>query len=75
MKTDAAFRGRVLAVGDVDQRLALLRDEGYDCTAEELETEGGRLDAAELDGVSGGANTPICDCPQATPRFACFSAT
>ena len=30
---------------------------------------------AELDGVSGGASVPVCDCPPATPRFACFIVT
>jgi predicted ribosomally synthesized peptide with nif11-like leader len=58
MKTDRAFRAGVLAVEDPIVRLAVLRWEGYDCTADELHEEGRRLDAAELADVVGGATIP-----------------
>jgi predicted ribosomally synthesized peptide with nif11-like leader len=51
MKSDEAFRDRVLAVGDPAQRVRLINDEGFDCSAEEIEAQGRRLDDPELDEV------------------------
>ena len=48
LKTDREFRAGVLAVEDPKVRMAVLRWEGYDCTADELDEEGWRLDGAEL---------------------------
>jgi predicted ribosomally synthesized peptide with nif11-like leader len=40
MKTDDAFRERVMAIEDAAGRIACIRGEGYDCTVEEINDEG-----------------------------------
>jgi len=52
MKTDEASREKVLAVGDVEDGLALLQAEGYDCTAAEIGQHGEPLDDDTLDRVT-----------------------
>jgi predicted ribosomally synthesized peptide with nif11-like leader len=54
MKTDEEFCEKVLAVEGTEGRLALARAEGYDCSAEEIAAEGGKLSEEELDTVVGG---------------------
>ena len=54
MKTDEAFRARVLAVEDAKERPAFIRSEGFDCAAEEIESRTRALDDGELEGVAGG---------------------
>ena len=58
MKSDEAFRERVMAVEDVEARMALIRDEGFDCSAEEIGAAQDDWDA-ELDDVVGGGQ-PGC---------------
>jgi len=67
MKSDEAFRERVMAVEDVEARMALIRDEGFDCSAAEIVALQAMGDA-ELSGVIGGgwgepegdANCAVC---------------
>lgn len=59
MKMDEAFAKEVLAITDLEGRLAHIRNVGYDCTAEEIQTEAQRYHAiaegAEgAEGVAGG---------------------
>ena len=54
MKTDEAFRARVLAVEDAKERLAFIRSEGFDCAAEEIGSLARALDDGELEAVAGG---------------------
>ena len=70
MKTDEVFRDKAMAVDDTAARMELIRAEGFDCTADEIEAEGTRLDHDALRRVSAAGNMPLCDCPQATPRYA-----
>jgi predicted ribosomally synthesized peptide with nif11-like leader len=53
MKTDEAFRERVASAADVDARLSLLIEEGYDCASGELEMRSCALSDDALDFVSG----------------------
>ena len=53
MKSDEAFRAKVMAEEDVEARMALIGAEGFDCSAEELGASQ-ELGDAELDGVAGG---------------------
>ncbi len=55
MKTDAAFCERILAEADLAARIELIRAEGYDCSAAEIEAEASRLEDGSLEAVSGGA--------------------
>ena len=53
MNTDEAFRAMVLAAPDVGERLRLATAEGYDVTAEEIESASAMLSDAELHTVTG----------------------
>ncbi len=53
LRGDERFRARVQSVEDVDQRLAVLVDEGYDCTIGELEDQACALSDDALDVVTG----------------------
>jgi len=53
MKSDEAFRERVMAVEDVEARMALIGAEGFDCSAEEIGSLRELMDA-DLSGVAGG---------------------
>ena len=53
MKSDEAFRVRVMAEEDVEARMALIVAEGFDCSAAEIGVLQ-ELGDAELDGVAGG---------------------
>jgi predicted ribosomally synthesized peptide with nif11-like leader len=55
MKTDAAFADRILAEADPAARLELIRAEGYDFSAGEIEAEASRLEDGSLEAVAGGA--------------------
>jgi len=64
MKSDEAFRAKVMAEEDVEARMALIVAEGFDCSAEEI----GALQEirdAELNGVVAGGiydppDIPLC---------------
>ena len=58
MKSDDAFRDKVMAEEDVEARMALIGAEGFDCSAEEIGALQ-ELGDAELDGVAGG-QTWLC---------------
>jgi len=62
MKSDEAFRARVMAVEDVTERMGLINAEGFDCSAEEIETVAGALADEELDMVDGGSVRESCAC-------------
>ena len=53
-KGDEAFRHRVMAIDDVGQRMALIRAQGFDCTADEIQARGHPLSDVEMDRESGG---------------------
>jgi len=62
MKSDAAFRTRVMAAEDVTERMGLINAEGFACSAEEIETVASALADEELDGVDGGSVGESCAC-------------
>ena len=53
MKSDEAFRARVLAEENVEARMALILAEGFDCSAEEIASLQ-ELGEPELSGAVGG---------------------
>ena len=57
MKSDDAFRAKVMAEEDVEARLALIGAEGFDCSAEEIGALQ-ELTEAELGGAVGGGEVP-----------------
>ncbi len=54
MKSDGAFRARVMAVEGVSARMAIMRAEGFACSAVEISEVSGALTDSELAGVTGG---------------------
>ena len=54
MKSDVAFSERVMAVEDVDARLAYIQSKGYECSEAEIKEVSGELNDVELDNVAGG---------------------
>ena len=66
MKTDEAFRERVLAEPGPEARLVLIRAEGYDCSADDLASFGAALADADLEHVAAGNDLPPWD-PNFTP--------
>jgi len=54
MKTDDAFREKVLAAESVDERIAIINAEGFACTADELKAHADELGDAEMATVVGG---------------------
>jgi predicted ribosomally synthesized peptide with nif11-like leader len=52
LKADGSFRSRVLAESLLDNRLKVIRDEGFDCTPDEIADESHRLGDAELGEVA-----------------------
>jgi predicted ribosomally synthesized peptide with nif11-like leader len=69
-KSDAEFRDRVMGVEGREERLALIREEGFDCTAEEISAQGHPLADEELVGESGGFCAPAAPqvCGSAAPQ-------
>ena len=62
LKIDEAFRARVMAVDDVEARMALIVAEGFDCSAEEIGSLQELVDA-DLSGVDGGGGGGVdCHC-------------
>ena len=53
MKSDEAFRAKVMAEEDVEARVALIHAEGFDCSAEEIGALQ-ELGEADLSGAVGG---------------------
>lgn len=54
MKTDEAYRAKIMAVASGAERIQLAKAEGYDCTEAEINTVLAELGDAEVDGVAGG---------------------
>ncbi len=54
MKSDVAFKERVLAIEDVDARLSCIQSEGFDCSESEIKEVAGELNDEELDLAVGG---------------------
>jgi len=67
MKSDEAFRAKVMAEEDVEARMALIVAEGFDCSAEEIGALQ-ELGDAELDGVAGGGWCDSVTCWCLEPR-------
>ena len=57
MKSDEKFRTKIIAVEDVSARAKLIQSEGFDCSAEEIDTATSELSDEEMAGVTGGAPT------------------
>ncbi len=55
MKTDEEFAKQVGECKDKEARMTLVREAGFDFTAEEIEEAGSQLSAGDLDGASGGS--------------------
>lgn len=55
---DDEFRTRVLAEADVERRMALIRSEGFDCTAEEIAAALVALSSAVIEGTATGWFAP-----------------
>jgi predicted ribosomally synthesized peptide with nif11-like leader len=54
MKSDASFMDRVLAIKDVDERIAFINDAGFHCTLSEIEQEQKNLMENQIEGAAGG---------------------
>ena len=58
MKSDEAFRERVMAEEDVEARMALIGAAGFDCSAEEIGALQ-ELGEADLSGAVGGGDAGL----------------
>ena len=67
MKSDEAFRAKVMAEEDVEARMALIGAEGFDCSVAEIGALQ-ELGDAELDGVAGGGSCDLASCWCLEPR-------
>ncbi len=57
MKTDEAFKTKIMAVSDLDARIKLIHAEGFDCTAEDIGMLAAEIsDESLLAGLTGGGN-------------------
>ncbi|MEL1134039.1 Nif11-like leader peptide family natural product precursor [Desulfitobacterium sp. THU1] len=54
MKTDQDFAKKVMAAKDAEERRVLVKEEGFDFSAEELKDLGDEMSDSELDAVAGG---------------------
>jgi len=54
MKIDAGFSERIMALDDPQARLQMIHDEGFDCSAEEIDAVSAELSKTELDEVAAG---------------------
>ena len=57
MKSDPAFRERVIAIPDVKTRIAFINDEGFKCTGDELNEIQSQF---ESKGNVAGLCSPLC---------------
>ena len=60
MKSDKAFSDVIMAIEDIDARLAAASDAGFEFTENELKLLQSQLTDDELDGVSGGDADARC---------------
>lgn len=56
MKSDAAFRDRVMGAKDTTERLEIIRAEGFECTEDDIAALARRLEDDEVTHVVGGLN-------------------
>jgi len=61
MKSDGAFRDRIMAIEAVDARLAAARDAGFEFTEAEIKEVNSEFKDDQLDCVAGGACQCWCD--------------
>lgn len=54
MKSDVAFKERVLAIEDLAERFKLIKSEGFECSEAEIREVAGELSDQELAAVAGG---------------------
>ncbi len=54
MKSDEAFRSKIMEVDDIHSRMMRIKELGYDCTLEEIREVSERLSEGDLDKVAGG---------------------
>ncbi|MGE4273574.1 MAG: Nif11-like leader peptide family natural product precursor [Desulfitobacterium sp.] len=54
MKTDQDFAKKVMAAKDAEERRVLVKEAGFDFSAEELKDLGDEMSDSELDAVAGG---------------------
>ena len=54
MKIDAGLSERIMALEHPQARLQMIHDEGFDCSAEEIEAVSAELNKTDLDAVVGG---------------------
>jgi predicted ribosomally synthesized peptide with nif11-like leader len=59
IKSDTAFRERVMAIGDIEARMALVKEAGFNCTADEIRELQSQLQSEGKKGV-GALCTPLC---------------
>lgn len=54
METDEKFNKKITACKDPEERMALVKTEGYDFTKDEIKQIKGRLTDEQLDNITGG---------------------
>ena len=59
MRSDEAFSAKVMAAEDGAARTAIIRAEGFDCSADEIEAVSAELGEHELRAVVGGTNATV----------------
>jgi len=64
MKSDEAFRDRIMAIEAVDARLAAVRDAGFEFTEAEINEVKSELSYEELDRVEGGVKNVFVEEPE-----------
>ena len=67
LKTDEAFKARVMAIADLDGWLKLAAAEGFDCTKDELASVASELTESDLGTVCAGSEDGAM--PRALPVF------
>ncbi len=72
MKTDDAFREKVMAAESIDERMEIINAAGFTCTADEIKAHADELADAAMAAVVGGY--PACGVAACGPAF-CGAAT
>jgi predicted ribosomally synthesized peptide with nif11-like leader len=60
MKTDKEFRDKINSLEDVQERMKLVQESGFDCTLQEIRDIKAEISDSELSAVAGGAKDPDC---------------
>ena len=69
MKTDEAFKAKIMAVEDVAERIKLAKAEGFDFTEDEVKSMSAELSDAEVSAVAGGWCGKYCGAVSPRDRF------